>query len=95
MPAMKRLRMIGLGFCLLLASLVAVANRSIVVFSMDPITPAAEGLSVSLPLYGVIFAAMLIGILLGGFTVWNGQRKSRAQTILPPSAQSSIEGPAL
>ncbi|MFZ5836262.1 MAG: hypothetical protein ACOY2B_12900 [Pseudomonadota bacterium] len=92
---MKQLRMIGLGFCLLLASLVAVANRSMVVFSIDPIAPAAEGLSVNMPLYGVIFAAMFAGILLGGFTVWNGQRKSRAQTILPPSAPPGIEGPPL
>ena len=76
------MRAIGLGFGLALACLLALANRSAVVFSLDPISPASDDLSVQMPLYGVIFIALFIGILLGGFTVWLGQRKSHGQAIM-------------
>lgn len=66
--------MIGLGVALLLACWLALANRTIVVFSLDPINPPAEELSVQAPIYAVIFIAMLVGILLGGFTVWSTRR---------------------
>ena len=87
----KRLRMIGIGLAVVLASILALANRSEVLFSLDPIAPAAAALSVEAPLYLVIFAAMLCGILLGGFVVWRGRRKSPEIAASPPAAQI-IEG---
>lgn len=60
---------------LLGAIALAVANRAEVTFSFDPFSQAASGHYVSLPLYGVIFIAMLAGILMGGAAAWLKQRK--------------------
>ncbi|MEQ1889640.1 MAG: LapA family protein [Alphaproteobacteria bacterium] len=81
---MKQLRVIGLGFGLVLACLLALANRAAVVFSLDPISPASDDLSVQMPLYGVIFIALFIGVLLGGLTVWLGQRQLRLAGKMTP-----------
>ncbi len=72
---MKRLRKILFGVAALFASLLALANRSFVTVSFDPIPPRSEAWSMEAPLFLVILAAMFIGILIGGFAVWLGQRK--------------------
>lgn len=54
---------------------VAVANRSEVLLSIDPFTPATSGYSVAVPLYSVIFLALFAGMLLGGAAVWAKRRK--------------------
>lgn len=48
----------------------AVANRRPVVLALDPFRPDAPAFSVAVPLFALIFAALLLGILLGGLTVW-------------------------
>lgn len=78
----------------LIAALLAVANRASVTVSFDPLPPASEGLSVTAPLFLVIFAAMFCGILMGGFAVWLAQRKSRALAVVPPPAMPAVEGNA-
>lgn len=82
---------IVIAFCVLLA----LANRTPVLFSLDPLPPVSEGLSVETPLYAIIFSAVLIGILIGGLTVWLGQRKKRlwiADT-KPPANNLPLETP--
>ncbi|MCW5697031.1 MAG: LapA family protein [Bauldia sp.] len=57
--------------------LVAIANRHPVVFSVDPLGETAPGLSVEVPLYWILFAALALGILIGGAATWVGQSKWR------------------
>jgi len=87
----KRLRKILFGVAALFASLLALANRSFVTVSFDPIPPRSEAWSIEAPLFLVILAAMFCGILTGGFAVWLGKRKSAAQAVAVP-AISVIDG---
>lgn len=50
------------------AAVVAVANRQSVVFSLDPFSPGASALSFSAPLFLFLFAAVAVGVVLGGVT---------------------------
>ncbi len=88
---MKRFRLLLWLLAALFAALLAVANRSEVAFSLDPLPPPAEEWTLRAPLYAVIFAAMFCGILLGGFVVWLGRRKAGAQSVVTPGS-SIIEG---
>jgi uncharacterized integral membrane protein len=53
----------------LLAIWIAVANRQSVVFSLDPFSQTAPSLTAQMPLYLLLFAAVLVGVLLGGFVI--------------------------
>lgn len=75
----------------LFASLLALANRSIVTVSFDPIPPTSEAWSVEAPLFLVILAAMFIGILMGGFVVWLERRKLPSPGVAPIIAASPKE----
>lgn len=55
----------------------AVANRQRVTFSLDPISQTDPVLSVDLPLFVLLLAAILIGLLIGGASSWINQRKWR------------------
>ena len=55
----------------------AVANRHSVELILDPFAPSDPALAVDVPLYVILFGAMLVGILLGGFATWVGQGKWR------------------
>jgi uncharacterized integral membrane protein len=57
----------------------AVANRQIVTVSFDPFDQANPALVVSRPLYQLIFALLLAGVLLGGCAAWLGQGKWRSR----------------
>lgn len=87
---MQRLRKILFAIAALLAALLALANRSIVTVSFDPIPPTSEAWSIEAPLFLVILAAMFCGILIGGFAVWLGRRKAGVQAmetmVEPPRA---------
>jgi uncharacterized integral membrane protein len=48
----------------------AVANRAPVAFTLDPFNPGNPGLTVNLPLFIYIFAAMALGLVLGSFATW-------------------------
>ena len=56
---------------------IAVSNRQIVTFTIDPISKTDPLFSFSLPLYLLLFAAILCGILFGGVAAWLGQGKWR------------------
>ena len=55
----------------------AVANRQAVTVSFDPFSATAPAYAATLPLFAVIFTVLILGVLIGGFTVWLGQSKWR------------------
>jgi uncharacterized integral membrane protein len=57
--------------------LLAVANRAPVMFSFDPVSPGAPQWSVTLPLFVLLFAALAIGVLVGGMASWLAQGRHR------------------
>lgn len=52
------------------AVLVALANRTVVTFSLDPFSTANPAIAFSLPLYLLVFISLILGALLGGGAVW-------------------------
>lgn len=58
----------------------AVANREAVRLSFDPFSPAMPVFSLTLPLYVVLFAAVAVGIVVGGIGAWAGQSGTRRQS---------------
>ena len=57
--------------------LLALANRSPVQVSLDPFSQEAPEFAAEVPLYLVIFAAVLVGVLIGGVATWLAQAKHR------------------
>ena len=57
--------------------LFAVANRSDVTVSFDPFANATPALSATVPLFAVIFGAVIVGVLVGGITVSFGKLRWR------------------
>jgi uncharacterized integral membrane protein len=57
--------------------LLAVANRGPVTLSFDPFSPELPELAVTLPLFAVIFAAVMLGVVVGGVGAWLTQAKHR------------------
>jgi uncharacterized integral membrane protein len=55
----------------------AVANRHFVTVSFDPFTTTDPALAVSLPLFVLIIAAAIAGVVVGGCATWLGQRRWR------------------
>lgn len=57
--------------------LLAVANRAPVLLSLDPFTRAGPQVTFMVPLYALIFGAVILGVVLGGAGAWLGQSKHR------------------
>jgi uncharacterized integral membrane protein len=57
----------------------AIANRHSVTLALDPFHPEAPVVSLSLPFYAYLFAALIIGVMLGGFVTWTSQARYRRQ----------------
>jgi uncharacterized integral membrane protein len=55
----------------------AVANRQTVTVSFDPFSTTAPAYVATLPLFAVIFAVLILGVLIGGIAAWIGQGKWR------------------
>ncbi|RTL53870.1 MAG: DUF1049 domain-containing protein [Bradyrhizobiaceae bacterium] len=55
----------------------AVANRHLVMVSFNPFDSADASLALTLPLFIVIIAAAIIGVIAGGIATWVGQRHWR------------------
>ena len=55
----------------------AVANRGPAAFTIDPFNPGNPGLTVSLPLFVLLFAALAIGLVVGGVATWLRQGRYR------------------
>ena len=56
--------------------LLAVANRAPVRISFDPVSATPE-FSLTVPLYAALFAAVALGIVIGGSAAWLAQAKHR------------------
>jgi len=68
---------------IVLAAVVAVANRAPVTLSFDPL-PFAP----TLPLYAVVFSSISIGLALGALVgAWSVARRRRAKRRAPDSAR--------
>ncbi|MBB3020142.1 putative integral membrane protein [Microvirga lupini] len=61
----------------ILIVLLAVANRAPVTLSLDPFSQEAPEFAFQLPLFAVIFAAVMLGVLIGGTATWLAQGKNR------------------
>jgi uncharacterized integral membrane protein len=55
----------------------AVANRHLVTVSFDPFNSADPSIAVTLPLFVVIIAVAIAGVLAGGIATWFRQRRWR------------------
>ena len=55
----------------------AVANRHFVTVSFDPFNSTDPSISVTLPLFVVIIAVAILGVIAGGFGTWFRQRRWR------------------
>jgi uncharacterized integral membrane protein len=55
----------------------AVANRQAVTVSFDPFSITAPAYAATLPLFALIFAVLILGVIAGGFAAWLGQGKWR------------------
>src|SRR5258708_1976884 len=57
----------------------AVANRQVVTVSLDPFDQVNPALVLSQPLYLVIFALLIAGVVLGGCAAWLRQSRWRTR----------------
>ena len=55
----------------------AVANRHAVTVSFDPFSAGSPAYAATLPLFAILFAVLILGVLVGGIAAWIGQRKWR------------------
>jgi uncharacterized integral membrane protein len=55
----------------------AVANHHMVTVSFDPFNSSDPALSLTLPLFVVIIAVAILGVVAGGCATWFGQRRWR------------------
>ena len=59
----------------------ALANRQLVVVNFNPLTPveSLDAPGFGIPLFFVIYAVLLIGVLLGGVATWFAQSHHRVE----------------
>lgn len=55
----------------------AVSNRASVALAFDPLGREPPMFSASVPLYLVLLAALILGVIVGGIAAWSAQRKWR------------------
>lgn len=75
-------------------AVVAVSNSGIVVFRLDPFSAEHPALAFSLPLYQLVFLALLLGVVLGGATVALSRGRKPANAALRPLAPDISALPA-
>jgi uncharacterized integral membrane protein len=69
-----------LAIVAIIAAMIAVANRQIVTFSLDPLSTNYPSVAFTLPLWLLVFLAMLFGVLLGGASVALNRSTRRRRT---------------
>jgi len=62
---------------LVLLIVFAVANRHFVTVSFDPFNAVDPALAVSIPLFALIIAVAILGVIVGGCATWISQRRWR------------------
>jgi uncharacterized integral membrane protein len=55
----------------------AVANRAPTAFTLDPFNPGNPSLTIEVPLFALLFAALVIGLLIGSVATWIKQGRYR------------------
>lgn len=55
----------------------AVANRAPAAFTLDPFNPGNPALTVQLPLFFLLFAALALGMIIGSVATWFRQGRYR------------------
>lgn len=55
----------------------AVANRDTVSFTLNPFKPGDPALTVQAPLFALLFAALALGVVIGGCATWLRQGRYR------------------
>jgi uncharacterized integral membrane protein len=55
----------------------ALANRQPTLVSFDPFDPANPAVSLTLPLFVLIIALLILGVIIGGMAAWLRQNKWR------------------
>jgi uncharacterized integral membrane protein len=55
----------------------AVANRQAVTVSFDPFSSVSPAYAATVPLFALIFALLILGVLIGGIAAWLRQGKWR------------------
>ena len=73
----------------ILVVLLAVANRAPVTLSLDPFSQDAPEFATQLPLFAVIFAAVMLGVVIGGVASWLAQGKNRKSRRAAPARDAS------
>jgi uncharacterized integral membrane protein len=69
---------VGLPLAILLI-LLSVANRSPVRLSLDPFSGETPAYAIELPLFAIIFVALIVGLIIGGAATWFGQSRWRRE----------------
>jgi hypothetical protein len=63
-----------------IAAALAVANRGVVSFSLDPFSDAHPAIVIQMPLFLLLFLTLILGVVIGGTVAMIGRRKrARAQ----------------
>jgi uncharacterized integral membrane protein len=57
----------------------AVANREMVAFTLDPFNPGDPALTLTLPLFIFLFLALVVGMVIGSAVTWFRQGRYRKQ----------------
>ncbi|MBA5776995.1 LapA family protein [Stappia sp. F7233] len=73
---LKSLILLPLAVLLIVA---AVANRHDATLSLDPFSDGQPALAVTAPLFWFLFAAVAVGVLIGGTAAWAKQGKWRRE----------------
>lgn len=68
--------LLGIPVCVAIVAL-AVANRKPVTLSLDPFAGDTPAYAITVPLFAIIFGALVAGILLGSFVTWMSQGRFR------------------
>ena len=55
----------------------AVANRGLTAFTLDPFNPGNPALTLQIPLFALLFAALAIGLIVGSAATWLKQGRYR------------------
>jgi uncharacterized integral membrane protein len=74
----------------IIAAIIAVANRQPVTFSLDPFSANFPAVAFTLPLYLLVFLSILFGVLLGGATVALRRTRRRRVPDLAPVADDAL-----
>jgi uncharacterized integral membrane protein len=69
----------------------AVANRQAVIVAFDPFDPAHPAYALALPLYALLLAAVIVGVIIGGIAAWLRQRKWRRAARLAQARAGALD----